>query len=399
MLTRNAAPGALEHWIAERFAARDQVAAGFFAAQARPLAEACRRMFERFERGGRLLAFGRGAYATDAQHVSVEFVHPVIVGKRALPAMDLSLAFEPWVEAVLEPDDIVMGFGPPQGDPAVARVLARARERGALTFALPGEAADYAVGAPSADPHIHQEMIEILCHTLYETVHVYFEHGSEKGHDVGASAFLYPFLGASSAPQPDLVEHVAASILMKAEDARALRNAVVSTQRGAIAAAVATIARELRAGGKLILFGNGGSATDATDWALDCVMPEGAARPIRAISLALEPAIITAVANDVGTDVIFLRQLVAQAKPHDVAVALSTSGGSKNVVAALEEARKRGMATVALLGYDGGEIVRRGLADVAIVVRSDYVPRIQEVQGSVYHIVREALDLGNGDAA
>ena len=159
------------------------------------------------------------------------------------------------------------------------------------------------------------------------------------------------------------------------------------------------IARELQSGGKLILFGNGGSATDATDWALDCVIPEGDVRPIPAVSLALEPAILTAVANDVGTDVIFLRQLVAQARPHDVAIALSTSGGSKNVVAALEEARKREMLTIALLGYDGGEIVRRGLADIPIVVHSDYIPRIQEVQGTIYHVMREALDRVGRNAA
>jgi D-sedoheptulose 7-phosphate isomerase len=398
MLTHDPLVAQLEGWIAERFARRNAVSDAFFPAQAQPLAKACRKMFERFERGGRLLAFGRGAYATDAQHVSVEFVHPVIVGKRALPAMDLSLAFAPWVEAVLEPEDIVMGFGPPGGDPEVTRVLELARARGALTFALPGDRADYAVLAPSDDPHIHQEMIEILCHTLYESVHVFFEH-SEMGHDVGASSFLYPFLGERSAPQESLVDDVAASIAMKARDAHNLREAVVADQTGAIARATTAIARELRAGGKLILFGNGGSATDATDWALDCVMPETGARPIRAVSLSLEPAILTAVANDVGTEVIFLRQLVAQARPHDVAIALSTSGGSKNIVAALEEARKRGMLTIALLGYDGGEVVRRRLADIPIVVHCDYIPRIQEVQGSIYHIIREALDSQDGYAA
>ena len=89
---------------------------------------------------------------------------------------------------------------------------------------------------------------------------------------------------------------------------------------------------------------------------------------------------------------IFLRQLIAQAGRGDVAVAISTSGGSRNVIAALEEARKRGLLTVALLGYDGGEIVRRGLADLPIVVRSDYIPRIQEVQASIYHVMREALE-------
>ena len=92
-----------------------------------------------------------------------------------------------------------------------------------------------------------------------------------------------------------------------------------------------------------------------------------------------------------------MRQLIAQAQPNDVAVAISTSGGSKNVVIALEEARKRGMLTVALLGYDGGEVLRRGLADFPLIVRSDYIPRIQEVQASIYHVIREALEgLGHG---
>src|SRR5580698_1236177 len=98
---------------------RNQIFEDFFAQQSRPLAEACREMSGRFLAGGRLLAFGRGPYATDAQHVSVEFVHPIIVGKRALPALDLSLLFRPWLDAILQPEDIVMGFGPPDGDPKV----------------------------------------------------------------------------------------------------------------------------------------------------------------------------------------------------------------------------------------------------------------------------------------
>jgi D-sedoheptulose 7-phosphate isomerase len=89
-----------------------------------------------------LLAFGRGPYSTDAQHVSVEFVHPVIVGKRALPALDLSAAFAPWVSAILRPEDIVMGFGPPDGDPEVAIALRRSRAAGALAIALPGSEGD-----------------------------------------------------------------------------------------------------------------------------------------------------------------------------------------------------------------------------------------------------------------
>ena len=106
----------------------------------------------------------------------------------------------------------------------------------------------------------------------------------------------------------------------------------------------------------------------------------------------MEPANITAVANDVGTELIFLRQLIAQARPDDVAIGISTSGGSRNIVMALEEARKRKLLTVALLGYDGGEIRRRGLADFALVVPCDYIPRIQEVQASVYHEIRHNLE-------
>jgi D-sedoheptulose 7-phosphate isomerase len=114
--------------------------------------------------------------------------------------------------------------------------------------------------------------------------------------------------------------------------------------------------------------------------------------PIPAVSLSAEPAVLTAVANDVGTDAVFLRQLIAQAGAGDTAVAISTSGGSRNLMRALEEARRRNLLTVALLGYDGGEILRQGLADFPIVVRCDYIPRIQEAQASVYHILREAMD-------
>ena len=92
------------------------------------------------------------------------------------------------------------------------------------------------------------------------------------------------------------------------------------------------------------------------------------------------------------TDVIFLRQLIAQARPGDMAIGISTSGGSRNIIVALEEARKRKLVTAALLGYDGGEVLRRGLVDFPVVVSSDYSPRIQEVQASVYHILRESVE-------
>src|SRR5678816_3413815 len=92
--------------VEERLRERNRIMERFFAREAPRLALASRDMADRFLRGGRLLAFGRGPYATDAQHVSVEFVHPVIVGKRALPALDLSMAFRPWLEAILHPEDL-----------------------------------------------------------------------------------------------------------------------------------------------------------------------------------------------------------------------------------------------------------------------------------------------------
>jgi D-sedoheptulose 7-phosphate isomerase len=377
--------------IEERLLERNQLFESFFNREAPRLAVACREMSERFLRGGRLLAFGRGPYATDAQHVSVEFVHPVIVGKRALPALDLSILFRPWIEAILRPEDIVMGFGPPEGDPEVSTTLQQAHSKDAMTFALPGIEGSYGMDACIQDPFMHQEMVEILYHTLWETVHVFFEH-RELGHDVGASEFLYPFLGREKQGTPDLEAEVATSIIMKVQDDAKLRTQVAREESEQIGNTTLAIHERLRSGGKLIIFGNGGSATDANDLAIDCVLPPPGFKPVPAVSLALEPANITAVANDIGTDAIFLRQLIAQARPEDVVVAISTSGGSRNITMALEEARKRNLLTVALLGYDGGEIERKGLADFPVVVRCDYIPRIQEIQASIYHVIRESLE-------
>jgi D-sedoheptulose 7-phosphate isomerase len=291
-----------------------------------------------------------------------------------------------------------MGFGPPEGDPEIWAALDAARDAGAMTFGFPGLEGSYTIPPSTADPFIQQELVEVLYHTLWETVHVFFEH-RELGHDVGASEFLYPFLGREKQLTGDVITEVAASIRMKVADDAGLRAQVAREESEHIGRATSAISERLRRGGKLIIFGNGGSATDANDWAIDCVSPPAGWKPIPAVSLALEPANITAIANDVGTEVIFLRQMIAQAQPEDVAIAISTSGGSQNIIMALEEAKKRNLTTVALLGYDGGEIKRRGLADFPLVVRCDYIPRIQEIQASIYHVMREALEaLGHGDS-
>ena len=276
-------------------------------------------------------------------------------------------------------------------DAAVESALRTARERGALTFALAGDAGDYPVAPPDADPFVCQEVFEMLYHMLWETVHVYFEH-REQGHDVGASSFLYPFLGSQEQQLDTVVMEVQGSMLRKMAEVNAMRAAVAEAEVESIARIAGAVAERLERGGKLLIFGNGGSATDANDLAIDCVAPPPGLTPIPALSLAAEPATITAIANDIGGEAVFTRQLIAHAQPADVAVAFSTSGGSANILAALAEARKRGLLTVGIVGYDGGKIVGERLADHAVVIRSDYIPRIQEAQASVYHILRRRID-------
>ena len=362
----------------------------FFRREAPRLAEACQEMSRRFLAGGRLLAFGRGAASTDAQHVSVEFVHPVIVGKRALPAIDVGPDFAAHLPTILRPNDMVMGFSFPNSDRATDDALQSARQRGALTFGLVGDTSDHSFASPSDDPFICQEVFEILYHLLWETVHVSFEH-REQGHDVGASAFLYPFLGKSEQPLDSVVAQVQKSMLQKVVEVNSMRAALAATEAACIALIATECVERLERCGQMIIFGNGGSATDANDLALDCLAPPGELRPVPAISLAAEPANITAVANDIGVDAIFTRQLIAHARPDDIAVGISTSGSSPNILAALGEARKRGLLTIALAGYDGGRVLAEKLADHVVVVRSDYIPRIQEVQASAYHVLRRRI--------
>jgi D-sedoheptulose 7-phosphate isomerase len=370
---------------------RNGIFESFFEAEASRLAEASYEMSRRFLAGGRLLAFGNGSAATDAQHVSVEFVHPVIVGKRALPALDLGPDFERCLPVVLEPEDVVMGFAFPKVDESVERAVRAAGERGALTFSLTGEVGEYSFAPPDGDPFVVQEVFEVLYHVLWETVHVYFEH-REQGHDVGNSSFLYPFLGKGQQPLEEVVREVQGSMLQKMQEVNSLRTAAAELEANAISQIAVAVAERLERGGKLITFGNGGSATDANDLVSDCVDPPPGFGTIPAISLSAEPANITAVANDIGTEAIFARQLIAHARPEDVAVGISTSGGSANILAALAEARRRGLLTVGIVGYDGGRIVAERLADHAVVVRSDYIPRIQEVQASIYHVLRGVVE-------
>jgi D-sedoheptulose 7-phosphate isomerase len=369
----------------------------FFEAEADRVARLCHRMAERFARGGRLVAFGASPAArSDSRHVAVEFVHPVIVGKRALPAIGLAHdggSLREQVSLLLEPDDIAIAFGAEDRDPDTLAAVAAARERGALTLAFAAAGAEWEFEPPTDERPIRQELVETLYHVLWELVHVFFEHrGLLEGrearsvHDSGASSFLYPFLSEQEHDLDAVLADVRESVLMKADEVAALREQTLDEGREALAAAAASLRGCFGSSGKLLALGNGGSATDAMDAVADF---RSGSWP--AIDLTEDSAIITAIANDIGTDAIFSRQVIAHGRPGDALLALSTSGNSTNVIEALAEARRRGLVTIAMVGYDGGRIAADGLADHVVVTRSQHIPRIQEAQASAYHVLRELV--------
>jgi D-sedoheptulose 7-phosphate isomerase len=381
---------------------RTQANAAFFDAEAERLASLCHRMAERFARGGRLVAFGcTPAARSDVRHIAVEFVHPVIVGKRALPAIGLAAEGGPparQVELLAEPDDIAIAFGWPE---EIADAVRVARNRGCLTVAFCPAGAEWEFAPPAADPSVRQELTETLYHVLWELVHVFFEHrglleGREAGrvHDTGASSFLYPFLAEAETDLEAVLADVRRSVLAKAEEVGELRAQTLTENCDELVAAAAGLRLDFERGGKLLALGNGGSATDAMDAVADFrTPPDPAWRPRRAIDLTEDPAILTAIANDIGTDAIFARQIIAYGREGDALLALSTSGNSSNVIEALAEARRRGLRTVAMVGYDGGRVASEQLADHVVVTHSEHIPRIQEAQASAYHVLRELVEL------
>jgi D-sedoheptulose 7-phosphate isomerase len=369
----------------------------FFTERAAQVARLCHQMAERFARGGRLLAVGHSPSArSDARHVAVEFVHPVIVGKRALPALALS-AEAARVALVVGPEDIVIAFGAEEDAGEARRTIAAARDRGCLTIAFAPAGAEWELEPPTEEPDVRQELVETLYHVLWELVHVFFEHRGllegrsvRRQHDAGASSFLYPFLAEREHDLDGVLEDVRESVLMKAQEVGELRTQTLHENRETLVAAAQATQACFGRGGHVLALGNGGSATDAMDLVADL----GSAtmgRPRPALDLSEDPGIITAIANDIGTEAIFARQVIPYGRAGDVLVALSTSGNSTNVIAALEQARQQRVATVAFVGYDGGRVASEGLADHVVVTRSQHIPRIQEAQATGYHLLRRLV--------
>ena len=396
----------------------------FFATRAPELANACWGMARRFHAGGRLLIHaGPGAAFSDAQHNAVEFIHPVLVGKRALPA--LALRERRQLDLLAGGQDIRMELAPTE-------------------MTVDGQAFE----VDTDDPLVGQEVLETAYHELWELVHVFFEHEGLLAEaadetcvtcgDVAVQASIvrvegsrglvrtpqgeeevdlalvdpvrpgelvlchggvaidrvkpidefsqefYPFLTNEAVDVATVLADVSRSVQMKWDEVAALRRA---TDLDAVEAALSTVLDRVRAGGAVLAFGNGGSATDAADLVAD-LQDIG----VPAMDLSGEPSVITAVGNDVGFEEVFARQVIALGRPGDVAVGITTSGRSANVLRAFRQARKQGLATIGLAGYGGGEMLLEPAIDHVLVTDSTYIPRIQEAQATIYHSLVRGLE-------
>ena len=178
-------------------------------------------------------------------------------------------------------------------------------------------------------------------------------------------------------------------------DSADLKYAAAETLARPIADAVGAIVGCITAGGKVLACGNGGSAADAQHFAAEFVGRFERERPgLAAIALSVDTSILTAVGNDYGYEVVFSKQVEALGAPGDVLLAISTSGNSANVLAAVEAARRKEMTIVALTGNGGGKLGERlGETDVHICVPHERTVRIQEVHLLVVHCLCDAVDL------
>jgi D-sedoheptulose 7-phosphate isomerase len=202
---------------------------------------------------------------------------------------------------------------------------------------------------------------------------------------------LYPFLygGGAGGDVTAVLTEVRRSTMDKAAEIVALRQRMAVDYADRLAACAAALAGSFRAGGRLFTFGNGGSSTDAQAVAQLFLDPGPGARPLPAIALTTDVAVVTALSNDVGFEVVFARQLAAFARPGDVAMGLSTSGGSANVLRAFDEAVRLHLVTVGFAGYDGGRMAAAETIAHLFVVPSESVHRIQEAQTTTYHVLWE----------
>ena len=283
-----------------------------------------------------------------AHHVAVEFVHPVVAGTRPLAA-----AVDASGDGAAVPTDATLAIG------------------------ADGDAADLFISTDQSDTAIVRSY-----HVLWELVQVALEHpgliGSAAVAGGDSTGFLYPFLDAAEADEASLRQSLRASADAKVRESEELAQQSLESNRAALAQAGTAIGHAAGSGGRVLTMGNGGSATDAARLARLL-----RARGIPAESLSADYAVATALANDLGAERIFSRQLDAFARPGDVLAGCSTSGASRNLLAAFDQAVGMGLATVGLSGYGGGAFEGQASVHHSLVVQSMSVHRIQEAQAAL----------------
>ena len=318
-----------------------------------------------FTAGRRLSVWAQDA-PDHAHHVAVEFVHPVVAGTRPLAAV------------VAAPD----------------RTAASSPDARLVIGEL-GCTADLVISGDQSDA-----AIVLSYHVLWELVQVALEHpglvGSAGAAGGDSTGFLYPFLDAAEDDEASLREALQASAEAKRHESERLARESLESNRASLEEAGSALGRAAGAGRRVLTMGNGGSATDAARLARML-----RSRGVAAESLATDYAVATALANDLGAERIFSRQLDAFARPSDVLVGCSTSGASRNLLAAFDQAAGMGMATVGLSGYGGGSFTGHPSVQHSIVVQSMSVHRIQEAQAALMSALcdRVAGAAGSGEQA
>jgi D-sedoheptulose 7-phosphate isomerase len=213
--------------------------------------------------------------------------------------------------------------------------------------------------------------------------------GGREDNAAAAMESLYPFLYAGKSDLPAVLEQVRASTVAKATEIRELRQVIAGRDGARMAQCARDMAARFTAGGRLFAFGNGGSATDAQQIVTLFLHPGGGAPALPAFGLANDTSVVTALCNDIGVEVVFARQLGAFGRPGDIAIGLSTSGNSANLVRAFDEASRRGMLTIGLAGYEGGKMAELDTIDYLFVAPSTSIHRIQEAQTTIYQVLWE----------
>lgn len=308
-----------------------------------------------FSGDGRLVVAAPGRH-DHAQHVAVEFVHPAVVGARSLPASACTLEDLPHTVTTADALLVLLPSTPLEHElPPAALVL-------------------------TTDPAASEPELVRWYHVLWELVQVGLEHPGLTGGAAVAGGdstnFLYPFLDATETSEENLLASMRESAAGKAVESNDVSARAIAGNDKDLAEIAKAIESCDRQGNTVHTIGNGGSSSDAAR--LSRLLR---AHQIRADCLANDPAVITALANDLGVDRIFARQVEAAVRPGDVLIVFSTSGASPNLLAALDVDVIADVTTVTSAGYGGGALAEHPATDHTLTIDSTSVHRIQEAQG------------------